>query len=150
MLIQNTRVSFCEICIFLKSVPHSTSARAAEELEHVLQALTFDWLTTVTPLGLRGIYITPGYGLQVYKLHFLKLDQEFFCILPSLARLYSAAALPSSRRRSDGLLVISKTTTLCVHHPILYIYLPSLHNYDMKLVYSFTFCGGHEQKTKIF
>ena len=148
MLIQNTRVSLSEICIFF-SAPHSTSARAAEELEHVLQVPPFDWLTTVTPLGLRGIYITPGYGLQVYKLHFLKLDQEFFCILPSLARLYSAAASPSSRLRSDGSLVISKTTTLSVHHPILYIYLPSLHNYDMKL-YSFTFCGGHEQKTKIF
>ena len=52
--------------------------------------------------SLRGIYITSGYGLQIYGLHFLKLDQEFFCLLPSLARLYSAAASPSS----DGSLAI--------------------------------------------
>ena len=28
----------------------------------------------------------------------------------------------------------------------LYISLPSLHNYDVK-IFSFTFCGGHEHKT---
>ena len=28
------------------------------------------------------------------RLHFLKLDREFFCLQPSLARLYSAAASP--------------------------------------------------------
>ena len=73
----------------------------------------FDWLTTVTPLGLRGINITSGYGVTVtiYRLHFLKLDREFFCMLPSLARLYSAAAWPSSRLRSDG----SLATTLQQH-----------------------------------
>ena len=42
------------------------------------------------------------------RLHFLKLDREFFCLQPSLARLYSAAASPSERLRSDGSLVISR------------------------------------------
>ena len=56
---------------------------------------------TVTPLGLRGIYI------YYMRLHFLKLDREFFCLQPSLARLYSAAASPSERRRSDGSLAIN-------------------------------------------
>ena len=33
-----------------------------------------------------------------------------------------------------------------MHHAFLYISLPSLHNYDMKLP-DFTFCGGREHKT---
>ena len=148
MLIQNTRVSLSEICIFF-SVPHSTSARARRGIRTCAPSTPFRLVDNSHTTWSQGNLHYTRLGLQVYKLHFLKLDQEFFCILPSLARLYSAAASPSSRLRSDGSLVISKTTTLSVHHPILYIYLPSLHNYDMKL-YSFTFCGGHEQKTKIF
>ena len=38
---------------------------------------------------------------------------------------------------------ISKTTTLHVHHTFLYISLPSLHDYDVKL-HNFTFCGGRD------
>ena len=45
-------------------------------------------------------------NLHYIRLHFLKLDREFFCLLPSLARLYSAASSPSSRLRSDGSLPI--------------------------------------------
>ena len=45
-------------------------------------------------------------NLHYIKLHFFQLDQEFFCLLPSLARLYSAATLPSERLRSDGSLAI--------------------------------------------
>ena len=41
-------------------------------------------------------------NLHYMRLHFLKLDREFFCLQPSLARLYSAAASPSERLRSDG------------------------------------------------
>ena len=43
---------------------------------------------------------------------------------------------------------ISKTTTLHVHHAILYISLPSLHDYDVKMP-DFTFHGGRKQATKI-
>ena len=42
--------------------------------------------------------------------------------------------------------LISKTTTLHVHHAFLYISLPSLHGYDVKLP-NFMFCGEREHKT---
>ena len=38
------------------------------------------------------------------------------------------------------------TTTLHLHHALLYISLPSFHDYDVKLP-NLTFCGGREQKT---
>ena len=45
-------------------------------------------------------------NLHYIRLRFFRLDREFFCLLPSLARLYSAAASPSERLRSDGSLAI--------------------------------------------
>ena len=42
--------------------------------------------------------------------------------------------------------LISKTTTLHVHHAFLYISLPSLHDYDVKMP-NFTIYGEHEQVT---
>ena len=60
--------------------------------------------------SLRAIYITGHIG-------FLKLDREFFCLLPSLARLYYAAALPSSSLRSNGSLAIM------IHNTVLYMLL---------------------------
>ena len=39
-----------------------------------------------------------------------------------------------------------KTTNLYMHHAFLYISLPSLHYYDVKLL-NFTFCGGSQHKT---
>ena len=45
-------------------------------------------------------------NLHYIGLHFFQLDREFFCLLPSLTRLYSAAASPSVRLRSDGSLAI--------------------------------------------
>ena len=44
---------------------------------------------------------------------------------------------------------ISKTTTLHAHHAFLYISLPSLHDYDVKMPY-FTFYGGRKQATTKF
>ena len=41
---------------------------------------------------------------------------------------------------------ISKATTLHVHHAFLYISLPLLHDYDVR-VSNFTFCRGREHKT---
>ena len=49
-----------------------------------------------------------------------------------------------SGKKAIGL--ISKTTTLHVHHVFLYISLPSLLNYNVKL-FNFTFNRGREQKT---
>ena len=43
-----------------------------------------------------------------YEADFFQLDRDFFCLLPSLARLYSAAASPSERLRSDGSLAIKQ------------------------------------------
>ena len=50
-------------------------------------------------------------------------------------------------KKSIGL--ISKTTTLHVHHAFLYISLPLLHDYDVKMP-NFTFCEGREHKTMTF
>ena len=49
-------------------------------------------------------------NLHYIRLHFFQLDREFFCLQPSLARLYSAAASPSERLRSDGSLAIINST----------------------------------------
>ena len=50
-------------------------------------------------------------------------------------------------KKTKGL--ISKTTTLHVHHAFLYISLPSLHDYDVKMP-NFTFYGGRKQATTKF
>ena len=47
-----------------------------------------------------------------------------------------------SIKKAIGLL--SKTTTLHVHHAFLYVSLPSLHDYHVKMP-SFTFYGGRKQ-----
>ena len=44
--------------------------------------------------------------------------------------------------------LLSKTTTLHVHHPFLYISLPLLHDYDMKMP-SFTFYGERLSLSKL-
>ena len=49
----------------------------------------------------------------------------------------------------EGIDLISKTTTLQVHHAFLYISLPSLHDYDVKMP-NFTFCRGREHNTTTF
>ena len=45
--------------------------------------------------------------------------------------------------------LLSKTTSLHVHHAFLYISLPLLHDYDVKMP-SFTFYGGRKQATTNF
>ena len=52
-------------------------------------------------------------NLHYIGLHFSQLDREFFCLLPSLTRLYSAAASPSERLRSDGSLAINVNCICC-------------------------------------
>ena len=53
-------------------------------------------------------------------------------------------------RQKDNRFRLAKTTTLHVHHAFLYIYLPSLHDYDVKMPAIFTFCGGRDRKTTTF
>ena len=50
-------------------------------------------------------------------------------------------------KKAMGLL--SKTTTLHVHHAFLYISSPSLHHYNVKMP-DFTLCGGRKQTTTNF
>ena len=50
-------------------------------------------------------------------------------------------------KKAMGLL--SKATTLHVHHASLYISLPSLHDYDVKMP-DFTNYGGRKQETRKF
>ena len=50
-------------------------------------------------------------------------------------------------KKAIGLL--SKTTSLHVHHAFLYICLPLLHDYNVKMP-SFTFYGGRKQATTNF
>ena len=50
-------------------------------------------------------------------------------------------------KKAIGLL--SKTTSLHMHHPFLYISLPLLRDYDVKMP-SFTFYGGRKQATTNF
>ena len=82
-----------------KSVPHSSSVFACSGGKNtcVVYRLLIGW----------NCHITWSQGnLHYIRLHFLKLDREFFCLQPSLARLYSAAASPSERLRSDGSLAM--------------------------------------------
>ena len=80
-----------------KSIPHSSSVFAWRRGKN----------TCVPSIVYRLLIGTWSQGnLHYMRLHFLKLDREFFCLQPSLARLYSAAASPSERLRSDGSLTI--------------------------------------------
>ena len=60
----------------------------------------FDWLKLSHHLvsGESTLQAWSQRNLHYMRLHFLKLDREFFCLQPSLARLYSAAASPSFAR----------------------------------------------------
>ena len=50
------------------------------------------------------------------------------------------------RERQTAIGLLSKTTSLHVHHAFLYISLPFLHDYDAKMP-KFTFYGGRKQAT---
>ena len=53
------------------------------------------------------------------------------------------------RERQKTIGLISKTTTSHVHHTILYISFPFLHDYDVKMP-NFAFYGGRKQATTKF
>ena len=85
-----------------KSVPHSSSVFACGRGKNtsapsIVYRLLIGW----------NCHTTWSQGNQHYmRLHFLQLDREFFCLQPSLARLYFAASSTSERLRSDGSLAI--------------------------------------------
>ena len=64
-------------------------------------------------------------------------------------RVYATTTTAASRTAKKQQVQTGKTTTLHVHHAFLYISLPSLHDYNVKLP-NFTFCRGREQKTTTF
>ena len=74
-----------------KSVPHSSSVLACRRGKNtcapsIVHRLLIGW----------NCHTTWSQGsLHYMRLHFLKLDREFFCLQPSLARLYCASASPS-------------------------------------------------------
>ena len=108
-----------------KSVPHSSSVFACRwgkntRAPSIVYRLLIGWNCHTTwsqgnlhyrrlhSVTLFVVCYTAVFKQQLCsRLHFLKLDREFFCLQPSLAQLYSAAASPSERLRSDGSLAIS-------------------------------------------
>ena len=88
-----------------KSVPHSSSVFACRRGKNtcapsIVYRLLIGW----------NCHTTWSQGnLHYMRLHFLKLDREFFCLQPSLARLYSAAASTCEHLRSNGSLAIMHT-----------------------------------------
>ena len=80
-----------------------------------------------------------------------KCGQPFRCFIPietgvTQHLLNGPHELKQRRRRRQRERQESKTTTLHVHHAFLYISLPSLHDYDVKMP-NFTCCGEREHKT---
>ena len=76
-------------------------------------------------------------------------------VLPNYAKNYASTidkSLTATTRRpvKNDMFILLQTTTLHVRHAILYISLPSLHHYDMKLP-NFTrpLYGVGEHNTKI-
>ena len=70
----------------------------------------------------------------------------FCCALMGTLRFDDATATRTSKTTID---LVGKTTTLHVHLTFLYISLPFLHDYDVKLP-NFTFSGGRKQATTKF
>ena len=96
-------------------------------------------------------------NLHYIRLHFFQLDREFFCLLPSLTRLYSAAASPSERLRSDGSLAINFTNVhLCNYCTKIFVivvntcvYRRSVDNKALILSYPILICCAKEARALI-
>ena len=96
------RWELCEILHF-ESIPHSTSACARGTIFQFLDNCHTTW--SKGNLHYMRLWVTN------YRLHFLKRDQEFFCLLPSVAQLYHSAASPSPTF-SIGWLIGNQTINL--------------------------------------
>ena len=69
--------------------------------------------------------------------------------LPSVALSIRELMYDDGDGNGNGKNKIRKTTILYVHHTFLHIFLPSFHDYDVKLP-NFTFYGGRKYKTIFF
>ena len=92
----------------------------------------------------------PGNKISDFKLK----DREFQIPRRGLLRVKNFSV--GTVRSNDGdenvkktIGFITKTTTLHVHHAFLYISLPSLHDYNVKMP-GFTLYGGRKQVTTNF
>ena len=61
----------------------------------------------------------------------------------------ATATAAATRTVKEQLVFVSRTTTLQVHHAFLYVSLPSLHVYEVKMPH-FTFSGERERKATTF
>ena len=70
-------------------------------------------------------------------------------VSPAVIGSFSKDDEDGSENVKKAIGLLSKTTTLHVHHGFLYIALSSLHDYNVK-VPNFTFCRGHERRRLYF
>ena len=71
---------------------------------------------------------------------------KYFCLLVALLRCFNNDDGDGNQDVKKATGLSRKTTTLHVHHAFLYIYLPSLHDYDVKMP-NYKFYGGRKQAT---
>ena len=71
------------------------------------------------------------------------------CLLKSLIGSFSNDVGDGNENVKTARDFLSKTTCLHVHNAVLYIFLPLLHDYDVKIP-NFTFYGGRKQGTTKF
>ena len=101
-----------------------------------------------------GVHKRHSDGRANNKCHFRFLPVDYPVRLSSGPCVGNDRELKQRRGRwqreqqKEQSVLINKTTTLHVHHVFLYISLPSLHDYYVKLP-NFTFYGGREQRTTI-
>ena len=103
------------------------------------------FISTPTPLALAVNIKTPRgfYFLWLALDGLWRENRGSVNRLPPL-RVYGALAtttVTETRTSKKAIPLLSKTTTLHVHHAFLYISSPSLHDYDAKIP-NFTFYGG--------
>ena len=71
------------------------------------------------------------------------------CMIKNIFSLLGSFSNDGSENVKKVIRLLSKTTTLHVHHAFLYISLPPLQDYNVKMP-NFTFYGGRKQATTNF
>ena len=99
---------------------------------------------------LLGLYITfPWYGMYLLVFTWINRALGLKRVAPKVGVFSCWDKLRFRGEGKKAIGFISKTTTLHAHQALLYISLPSLPDYNMK-VPEFTFCRGREHKTTTF
>ena len=89
--------------------------------------------------------------LQVCVLYKTRLPvlSKWFCRLEDPFDILRSFSNDDELRRREAIGLLSKTTSLQVHHAFLYFSLPLLHDYAVEMP-NFMFCRGREPKTTTF